>query len=76
MENETSSAEKCCCHGFHGKKFRPHRAGGCVYGLAFLGALVYYIQNAHTFTQGLLGFLKALVWPAMIIYKLLEFLKM
>ena len=49
---------------------------GCVYGLAFLGALVYYIQHATTFWEGVLGFLKALVWPAMLIYKLLEFHKM
>lgn len=50
-------------------------AGG-VYGLAFIGAVVYYIQHADSFLVGLLGVLKAIVWPAMIVYKLLEFLKM
>jgi hypothetical protein len=49
---------------------------GCIYGLAFVGALIYYIQHAETFWQGILGFLKALIWPAMLIYKLLESLKM
>lgn len=49
---------------------------GAVYGLGLVGAVVYYIQHAKTFGEGVLGFLKALVWPAMLIYKLLEFLKM
>lgn len=49
---------------------------GMVYGLGFIGALVYYIQQASTFVAGLFGLLKALVWPAMVVYKLLEFLKM
>ena len=51
-------------------------AGGGVYGLAFIGAIVYYIQHADTFWVGVLGVLKAIVWPAMLIYKLLEFLQM
>jgi hypothetical protein len=44
--------------------------------LAFLGAVVYYLQHATSFWEGVLGVLKALVWPAMLIYKALEFLKM
>jgi hypothetical protein len=47
-----------------------------VYGLAFIGALVYYIGHAASFGLALLGFLKALVWPAIIVYKLMDFLKM
>lgn len=50
-------------------------AGG-IYGLAFIGAAVYYIQHAATFWEGAFGFLKALVWPALLVYKLLEFMKM
>ena len=50
-------------------------AGG-IYGLAFIGALVYYLQHAGTFVAGLLGFLKALVWPAILIYNIMEYLKM
>jgi hypothetical protein len=58
---------------------KPMNGGGissCIYGLAFIGALVYYFQHATTFWEGVLGFLKALVWPVLLIYKLLEFLKM
>lgn len=47
-----------------------------VYGLAFIGTLVYNIQQADTFVVGLVGFFKALVWPAFLVYKLMEFLQM
>ena len=47
-----------------------------IYFLAFFGALVYYIQHATSFLDGLLGILKALVWPAMLMFKVLELLKM
>ena len=49
---------------------------GSVYGLAFFGAAVYFIQHSASFWEGVLGFIKALVWPAILMYKLLEFLKM
>jgi hypothetical protein len=50
--------------------------GGGAYGLGFVGVLVYHIQYADTFWVGVLGFLKAIIWPAMLVYKLLETLKM
>jgi hypothetical protein len=49
---------------------------GGVYGLAFIGALVYFIVHADSFLNGLFGVLKAMVWPAMLVYKAMEFLKM
>ncbi|UCG94880.1 MAG: hypothetical protein JSW13_04090 [Candidatus Aerophobus sp.] len=49
---------------------------GAVYFMAFIGAAVYFIQQATSFWMGVLGFLKALVWPAFLIYNLLDFLKM
>ena len=48
----------------------------CIYFLAFIGAAVYYIQLANTFWMGVLGVLKAIIWPAMIVYKLMGFLVM
>jgi hypothetical protein len=47
-----------------------------IWFLGFVGALIYYLQHAAGFWMGVLGFLKAVVWPAMLVYKLLEFLKM
>ena len=49
---------------------------GAGYGLGFLGAAAYYIAQATTFWMGVLGFLKALVWPAFVVYGLLKFLGM
>ena len=51
-------------------------AGDAVYGLGFIGAAIYFIQQATTFWMGVLGFLKAIVWPAFIVYKLLGSLGM
>ena len=45
-----------------------------VYGLGFVGAAVYYIGHATTFWLGVLGLLKAIVWPAFVVYDLLTFL--
>ena len=58
-----------------------HKHGGSgivggVYFMAFIGAAVYYIMQVTTFWAGVLGFLKAIVWPAMLIFRLFEFLKM
>ncbi len=48
-----------------------HASSGAVYGLGLIGAAVYYIQMADSFGAGVVGFLKALVWPAFLVYKLL-----
>jgi hypothetical protein len=55
---------------------KMNNGAGAVYGLGFIGAVIYFIQHAASFGEGVLGFLKALVWPAFLIYKLLGFLKM
>ena len=49
---------------------------GSIYGMAFLGATVYMILHATSFWGGVLGFFEALVWPAFLMYKLLEYLKL
>jgi hypothetical protein len=46
--------------------------GNAVYGLGLIGALVYYIQAADGFWEGVLGVFKALVWPAFLVYELLK----
>lgn len=42
---------------------------GAVYGLGFIGAAVYFIPHATGFWMGVVGFLKALVWPAFLVYE-------
>lgn len=50
------------------------KTSGTVYGLGFIGALVFFIQHATSFGAGVLGLLKAIVWPAILVYKLLALL--
>lgn len=50
--------------------------GGAVYGLGFIGALVYFIQTAHSFWDGVWGVLQAIVWPAFMAWGLFDFLRM
>ena len=51
-----------------------HEGGGLVYVLGFVGALVYFIQAATGFWMGVLGVVKAMVWPAFLVYKLFHFI--
>jgi len=55
---------------------KKHGGFDCVYGLSFIGAAVYYVQQSSGFWAGVLGVLKALVWPAMLIYKVFTMIKM
>ena len=55
-------------------KVRTDGTAGCAYFLGVIGAAVYFIGQATGFWMGVLGFLKALVWPAFVVYGLLKFL--
>jgi hypothetical protein len=60
------------------KSKRTYRGGGseAVYGLGLIGAWVYYLGHAATFWLGVLGFLKGIVWPAMLVFEALKYLHM
>ena len=45
-----------------------------VYGMGFIGAAIYFISGATTCGAGGIGFLKALVWPALLVYQAFQFL--
>lgn len=57
----------------HGK---VEQGGNAVYGLGFLGALVYYVSTATGFWNGVWGVIKALLWPAFLAYELMKHLGM
>lgn len=53
--------------------------GGCsggAYFLGFVGAAVYYISTATGFWNGVWGVIKALVWPAFLVFEAMNFLVM
>ena len=54
------------------KEIKKHGPGNAVYGLGFIGALIYYISTATGFWIGVLGILKAIVWPAFLVYEALK----
>jgi len=56
------------------KTVEKYGASSTVYGLGFVGALIYFISTATGFWVGVLGVLKAIVWPAFIVYELLAYL--
>ena len=47
-------------------------SSNAVYGLGFIGAAIYFIMQATGFWMGVLGFLKALVWPAILVFEALK----
>lgn len=55
------------------KNVQSQGPSGAIYGLGLIGAAIYYITAATTFWLGVLGFLKALVWPAFLVYELLKY---
>lgn len=54
------------------KGIHNNASGGTVYFLGFIGAAVFFISNSTGFWMGVLGFLKAIVWPAFLVYEALK----
>jgi hypothetical protein len=52
-------------------KGSSHASTGGAYFLGFIGAAVYYIGSVDGFWNIVLGFLKACIWPALLVHKLL-----
>ena len=58
------------------KEIKGNAPAGAVYGLGFIGAAVFFISQATSFWLGVLGFLKAIVWPALLVYEAFKYLTM
>ena len=54
------------------KDSKCNATGGALYGMGFIGAAVYYISAAGSFGMGVIGFLKAMVWPAFLVFDALK----
>ena len=52
--------------------FQNNASSNAVYGLGLIGAAVYYISHATGLWMGVVGFLKAIVWPAFLVYEALK----
>lgn len=56
------------------KHVQDNGSHGAIYGLGLLGAAIYYLQHATTFGAVVLGIIKAILWPAFVVYQLHGFL--
>jgi len=78
----SEKGEGCCggsggCGGNCGcKKKSIGNCGGCAYFLGAIGAAIYYVGVAGSFWGGVVGVLKALVWPAFVVYEVLKYVAM
>ena len=54
------------------EKIQKGASGNPIYGLGLIGAAIYYIFHATGFWMGVIGFLKALVWPVFLVYEALK----
>lgn len=53
---------------------QSNASAGAVYGLGLIGAAIYFISTATGFWMGVLGFLKAIVWPVFMVYEAFKYL--
>ena len=51
------------------RRSAPPAGGGAVYGLGMIGALVYFVGTAETRSEYVLALGKAIVWPALLVYR-------
>lgn len=77
MKTEEKSTK--CCESKHVlKNHHWHKGGGStpIYCLSVIGALFYFLQGASNFQMVMIGIGKAFFWPAILMFKLLTYLKM
>jgi hypothetical protein len=62
------------CEPVHKWTKHKEHSGGFAYLLGFLGALVYYITTATSITGAVIGFFKAILWPAFLVFGAMSFM--
>ena len=66
--NEEKSSQKEEKQSDSPNKVNENASSGALYGQGFIGAIIYFISTAGSFWMGVLGILKAMVWPAFLVY--------
>lgn len=80
MDKEQKKKYECCkdihSHDWHKKNYYSGgHNGNAIYGLGVIGALFYFLQGTTTFMSVAIGIGKAFFWPAILMFKLLTYLK-
>ena len=73
-ENINTTKQECGEKVIIKKSSNNSGLAGAVYGLGLIGAAIFYISQAETFWMGVLGFLKAIVWPVFMVLHSFQFL--
>lgn len=63
----------CECNSYHHK---GGNTGNAVYGLGMIGTAFYFLQNASSFTDVVMGIVQAIFWPAILVYRALQLLSL
>ncbi len=70
MDEQVTAPKKKYTHGQSATVVNG--GGGVIYGMGFVGAVIYFLQHAVGLWPIILAILKALVWPVFIVYRLLQ----
>lgn len=72
IKAKLKGSDICKKWGNSKKMNSSNSTSGMLYCVGFMGALIYWMKAAVGFGAVVTGILKALAWPAYIVYKLLE----
>lgn len=77
MDKNDKFTEECCKEKKNYKNYCHHNHGGSniIYCLGVIGALFYFLKGAATFGTVVMGIGKSIFWPAILMFKLLTYLK-
>lgn len=70
--NGVEDIKDWCANKKHTSSSSQHGTSGALYFVGFIGALVYWMQAAVGFGAVVTGVLKAMVWPAYVVFHLLQ----
>ena len=73
MEEETIVEETTIVEEQAEKKGKINSGNqtSAIYGLGMIGAGIYFVSTATSFWMGVIGVLKAIVWPVILVYEAL-----
>lgn len=78
MDKNDKTTEEYCKDKTWFKRHHCNNRGShdAIYGLGVVGALFYFLKGATTIGAVFMGIGKAIFWPAILMFKLLTYLKM
>jgi hypothetical protein len=63
-------------YNYKTKMKHVNSGSNAIYGWGLVAALFYYLQHVTTYWDGVIGIIKALLWPAFLLFKVFTLIKM